>query len=51
MQDSLKQLEGVFDSVFKFELSNENVILQAKNDEIDFQLKTHFKKINIDVDF
>lgn len=45
IQDSLKQLEHLFDTVFKFELSNKNVILQAKNNEIDFQLKTYFKSI------
>ena len=51
IEASIKQLKLVFDTIFKFELSNENLIIQAKNESIDFQIKTHFSTIAIDIDF
>ncbi len=48
---ALKQLKGVYNTIFKFEISNNHLTIQAKNETLDFQLKTQFKKLNLDIEF
>ena len=51
IQNSVKKLEGIFDTVSRFELSNGNIILQANNEKINVQLQSDFERLNLDIDF
>jgi len=44
------KLQDYYDTIFKFEISADNLIIKAKNENSDIQLKTYFKKVNLDLE-
>jgi len=50
IKTATKKLKAYYNTIFKFEISSNNLIIQAKNEDLDFQLKTHFKKVNLNIE-
>jgi len=51
IKTATKKLKAYYNTIFKFEISSNNLIIQAKNEDLNFQLKTQFKKVNLDIEF
>ena len=52
IEESIELLDsGIFDNIFKFEFTDGSLVFQAKNEAIDFQIKTLYRTFSIDIDF
>lgn len=49
--EAIQLLTDELTTVISLEITAENVVVHANNKHVDFQLKTHFKEINIDTVF
>jgi len=52
IEESIELLDsGIFDNIFKFEFTDGSLVFQAKNEAIDFKIKTLYRTFSIDIDF